>query len=132
MSESQMPDVRIGDQVIIFNDETKTDLTNGWVTDVGSRTIDAYCINANGIDYRRDVVPETDPRIPILQQQEYFADCTRGIFRVTDSTKERRNLTTQLKALDTILQSLVLRVSALERTPSAQTQESVRSAAKSR
>lgn len=115
MSEFQFPDVRVSDQVIIYNDESKSDYVTGWVMAVGSRTIDALCFSERGMEWRRDVVHETDPRIPVLQQQEYFADSTRGIFRVADSTAERRGMATRLNALDSVLESLVRRVTSLER-----------------
>jgi hypothetical protein len=114
MSELQFPDVRIGDDVVIFNDESMTDYVSGKVTAVGSRTIDAYCISERGLELRRDVIHATDPRIPVLQQQEYFNDGTRGIFRIADATSERRDMATQIKAQGELLQLLVRRVSALE------------------
>lgn len=109
MSEPwKMPDVHVGDDVLVWPEPTSTDASYGKIVAVCPTEVDIMSFHERGARMFSDCLHKTDPRI--AERPGMFQFDERGIFDFTAGEKARRDVTERLAAIEAVIDELAVQV----------------------
>jgi hypothetical protein len=100
----QFPQMYSSCTVEVSNDPSRSDNMMGIVTKVKGQAVDVMVVTDEGISLRRDVWHADDPRC--IEHPQHFEQNLSGVFRLSESEKQRRQLMGRLDALEARLAGL--------------------------
>lgn len=110
--EYQFPKVSLCDVVVYSSAPDKSDTSIGIVSRVKSRGVDLLVVTPRGLTARYDCWHMDDPNC--LLKRETISQPDRGVFQLSDMTKEVRSLFAHITAIEGFLEKLVTRITQIE------------------
>lgn len=114
--EFKFPEARLGDQIVAFATPHTTEGLTAWVTKVEPGSINCIAFRTGdrgGVLQFVDMLHADDPRVE--GNKELWEDGDRGIFRLSQSEIERRQMVEQHAAMKHLIETLQDKVAELDK-----------------